>query len=225
MRMRHKTNLDERLQNCMDVMPILGVPDRNLKRMLEEYQNYLNLFELFGNDNPVYLELGCGCGGFSIEHAKRYPDINLSAVERMGNVIITALENAKKENLPNLRFLNIPVEVLQCYLKSGDISRIYLNFSTPLPETTREKQRLTSKRFLNIYRDLLCEKGEIHQKTDSMHFFEYSLEQFSTYGFKVKNISLDLHNSSFATENIITEYERKFSEKGMPIYRVEAVKE
>lgn len=225
MRMRHKNNLDERLQNCTDIMPVLGVPDRNLKRMLEEYKNYLDLPALFGNDNPVYLELGCGCGGFSIEYAKRYPHINVLAVERMGNVIITALENAKKENLPNLRFLNIPVEVLQCYLQSGSIARIFLNFSTPLPETTREKQRLTSKRFLNIYKDLLPVGGEIHQKTDSMHFFEYSLEQFSTYGFKVKNISLDLHNSDFAAENIVTEYERKFAEKGMPIYRVEAVKE
>lgn len=225
MRMRHKNNLDERLSACGDIMPVFGVPDKNLKRMLEEYKNYLDLPALFGNHNPVYLELGCGCGGFSIEHAKRYPDVNLLAAERMGNVLITALENAKKESLPNLRFLNIPAEVLQCYLKSGSIARIYLNFSTPLPEKTREKQRLTSKRFLNIYKDLLPVGGEVHQKTDSMHFFEYSLEQFSLHGFKLKNISLDLHNSEFAAGNIVTEYEKKFTEKGMPIYRAEAVKE
>jgi tRNA (guanine-N7-)-methyltransferase len=223
MRMRHKNNLDERLKNCEDIMPVPSVPDRNLKRMLEEYRNYLDLPAIFGNAHPVYLELGCGCGGFSIEHAKRYPNVNLLAVERMGNVLITALENAKKENLPNLRFLNIPVEVLQCYLKSGSIQRIYLNFSTPLPEKSREKQRLTSDRFLKIYRDLLASGGEIHQKTDSMPFFEYSLAQLSKNGFELKNISLDLHKSEFAAENIVTEYERKFSEKG-PIYRTEAVK-
>ena len=225
MRMRHKPNLDERLHQCLDVMPVFGVPDRNLKRMLQEYQNYLDLKEIFGNDNPVYLELGCGCGGFSIEHAKRYPHINLLAVERMNNVIITALENAKKADLPNLRFLNIPVEVLECYIQRGKISRIYLNFSTPLPETTREKQRLTSKRFLNIYRNLLCEGGEIHQKTDSMHFFEYSLQQLSQHGFALQNISLNLHESEYVKDNIITEYEKKFLEKNMPIYRLEGVKQ
>lgn len=225
MRMHRKNNLEERLKNCADVAPVMGVPDRNLKRLLETYRSYLDLPALFGNGNPVYLELGCGCGGFCIEYARRHPEVNLLAVERMSNVIITALENAKKADLPNLRFLNIPVEVLQCYLKSGTIGRIFLNFSTPLPEKTREKQRLTSQRFLNIYRDLLPVGGEVWQKTDNREFFEYSLEQFSSHGFRLKNISLDLHASPFAAENIVTEYERKFSDMGMPIYRLEAVKE
>lgn len=224
MRMRHKNNLEERLEACRDIMPVFRVPDRNLKRMVEEYRDELDLKALFGNDNPVYLELGCGCGGFSVEHAKRFPSVNLLAVERMSNVLITALESAKREELPNLKFLNIPVEVLQCYLKSGSIERIYLNFSTPLPKKTNEKQRLTSSRFLTIYRDLLSEGGEIRQKTDSRPFFEYSLEQLSAHGFVLKNISLDLHHSDYATENIPTEYERKFAEKGLPIYKVEAVK-
>lgn len=224
MRMRHKNNLEERLENCTDVMPVFGVPDKNLKRMAEEYRNYLDLPALFKNNNPVYLELGCGQGGYSIEFAKRNPGINLLAVERMGNVLITALENAQRENLPNLKFLNIPVEVLECYLKRGEISRIILNFSTPLPEKSRQKQRLTSPRFLNIYRNLLPVGGEIWQKTDSMFFFEYSLEQLSLNGFVLKNISLDLHNSAYAEENIITEYERKFIEKGLPIYKLEAIK-
>lgn len=224
MRMRHKSNLEERLTNCADVMPVFGVPDKNLKRMAEEYRNYLDLPALFGNDNPVYLELGCGQGGYSIEFARRNPNINLLAVERMGNVLITALENAQKAALPNLKFLNIPVEVLECYLRRGEISCIILNFSTPLPEKSRQKQRLTSPRFLHIYRNLLPVGGEIRQKTDSMFFFEYSLEQLSQNGFLLKNISLDLHNSPYAAENIVTEYERKFIEKGLPIYKAEAVK-
>ncbi len=225
MRMHRKNNLEERLLRCTDVAPVMGVPDRNLKRLLENYREYLDLAAIFGNENPVFLELGCGCGGFCIEYARRHPEINLLAVERMSNVIITALENAKKAALPNLRFLNIPVEVLQCYLKSGAIGRIFLNFSTPLPEKTRERQRLTSPRFLNIYRDLLPVGGEVWQKTDNQAFFEYSLEQFSLHGFRLKNISLDLHKSAFAAENIVTEYERRFSDMGMPIYRLEAVKE
>lgn len=205
-------------------MPVPSVPDRNLKRMIEEYRNYLDLPAIFGNDNPVYLELGCGCGGFSIEHAKRHPDVNLLAVERMGNVLITALENAMPENLPNLRFLNIPVEVLQCYLHSGSIDRIYLNFSTPLPEKTRAKQRLTSDRFLRIYSDLLSDKGEIRLKTDSTFFFEYSLERLSVHGFTLQTVRFDLHHSEFAEGNIVTEYERKFLEKGETICYLEAVK-
>ena len=225
MRMHRKSNLEARLARCADVAPVMGVPDRNLKRLLENYRNYLDLPALFGNHNPVYLELGCGCGGFCIEYARRNPNVNLLAVERMSNVILTALENAQKANLPNLRFLNIPVEVLQCYLKSGSVGRIFLNFSTPLPEKTRERQRLTSKRFLDIYKDLLPSGGEVWQKTDDMHFFEYSLEQFSANGFRLQNISLDLHKSPFAAENIVTEHERKFSDMGMPIYRLEAVKE
>ena len=111
------------------------------------------------------------------------------------------------------------MEVLQCYLKSGSVGRIFLNFSTPLPEKTRERQRLTSKRFLDIYKDLLPSGGEVWQKTDDMHFFEYSLEQFSANGFRLQNISLDLHKSPFAAENIVTEYESRFAEKGPPIYR------
>ncbi len=224
MRMRHKNNLEERLLACRDIMPVFGVPDKNLKRMCEEFTAYLDLKAVFGNANPVHLELGSGCGGFSIEYAKRNPHINVLAVERMGNVLITALENAQKENLPNLRFLNIPVEVLRCYIKDGEIEKILLNFSTPLPEKTREKQRLTSVRFLTIYKQLLTKKGEIHQKTDNMGFFEYSLSQFSKYGFTLQDISLDLHRSVYAEDNIVTEYEDKFASKGLPIYRVVAVK-
>ena len=96
MRMHRKNNLEERLLRCTDVAPVMGVPDRNLKRLLENYREYLDLAAIFGNENPVFLELGCGCGGFCIEYARRHPEINLLAVERMSNVIITALENAKK---------------------------------------------------------------------------------------------------------------------------------
>ena len=224
MRMRHKSNLEERLRECADVMAVSGLPDKNLKRMVQEYENLLDLTALFGNDNPVYLEVGCGAGAFCVEHARLYPDVNLLAVERMSNVLITALERAKRFSLPNLRFMNTPAEVLTCYVPRQSVSRIYLNFSTPLPEKTREKQRLTAPRFLAIYRELLSEGGLVCQKTDDMHFFEYSLEQFSANGFRLQNISLDLHDSRYADENIVTEYEMKFLGKGAPIYRLEAVK-
>lgn len=205
-------------------MPVSSLPEKNTKKLAQEYRAYLDFSALFGNDNPVYLELGCGLGGFAIEHAERYPQINFIGVEKTGNVLITALERAKEKNLPNLRFLCVPAETLECFFPEGSVKKIFLNFSTPLPETSRERQRLTAPRFLRIYRKILSGGGEIVQKTDSAAFFEYSLCRFSEEGFSFRDVSLDLHNSAFAEENIVTEYERKFSSMGKPIYRLTAVK-
>lgn len=224
MRMRRKRRLDERIERCSDVLIARDYLTADTRRVIAEKKSLLSYRDIFGNDNPVHVELGCGLGRFCIELAKRYPDINVIAVERTSNVIITALETAQREKLPNLRFLNIPVECLQVYLPESSVERIYLNFSTPLPKAGYAKQRLTHPRFIEIYTNVLKEGGEIHQKTDSMHFFEYSLEQFSSCGYALKNISLDLHNSDFAENNIVTEYENNFASKGLPIYRLEAVK-
>lgn len=224
MRMRRKRHLDERLLNCSDVLVAKDYLNADTQEAIRTRKHLINTEELFGNSNPLHVELGCGLGGFCIELAKRNPDINILAVERISNVLVTAMERAKEENLPNLKFMNIPVECIQAYLKSESAEKIYLNFSTPLPKAGYIKQRLTHPRFLKIYKDILKSGGEIHQKTDSMHFFEYSLEQFSKEGFLLKNISLDLHNSDFAEGNIVTEYEKNFSDKGMPIYRLEALK-
>lgn len=120
-----------------------------------------------------------------------------------------------------MRFLHVGAEVLQKYIRPGTIGRIYLNFSCPFPKKAYENKRLTNVRFLTIYKDLLAPGAEIHQKTDNMHFFEFSLEQYSLAGYKLKNVSLDLHASGFE-ENIITEYEQRFLSQGLPIYRLEA---
>ena len=98
---------------------------------------------------------------------------------------------------------------------------IFLNFSCPFPKKSHASHRLTSPTFLKLYKELLCENGEIHQKTDNQQLFEYSLEQLSQFGFALKNISLDLHNSDFKG-NIVTEYEQRFVSLGQPIYRLEA---
>lgn len=224
MRMRRKRNLEPRVEACKSVLVARDKMNKEALEAIGERRYILSFKEIFGNDNPVYLELGCGLGSFAIEHAKRYPDINLLAVEKISNVLVTAMERAMGENLPNLRFLNMPVECLEAYISDESVERIYLNFSTPLPKSSYARQRLTSPRFLDIYKKILVKGGEIHQKTDSMPFFEYSLEQFSADGFILKNISLDLHSSKYAEDNIVTEYEKNFSDKGMPIYKLEAVK-
>jgi len=224
MRMRRKRNLEPRLNACSSVIVARDHMGKEALSAIAERRYLLSYEEIFGNNNPVYLELGCGLGAFCIEFARRNPNVNILAVERISNVLVTATERALKEGLPNLRFMNMPVECLEAYIPDESVSRIFLNFSTPLPKSSCARQRLTSPRFLNIYKKLLSRGGEIHQKTDSASFFEYSLEQFSSCGFILKNISLDLHSSKFASENIITEYEKSFSDKGLPIYKLEAVK-
>ena len=110
---------------------------------------------------------------------------------------------------------------LESYIPAGCIGRIYLNFSCPFPKKSYASHRLTHRRFLEIYSVLLKPHAEIHQKTDNRNFFEFSLEEFSDCGWTMKNISLDLHASDFE-DNIVTEYEKRFSEQGFPIYRLEA---
>ena len=123
--------------------------------------------------------------------------------------------------LPNVRFLKLSAQYLWRYIPQKSIERIYLNFSCPFPKEAYRNHRLTAPRFLRIYRQILADGARIWQKTDNMHFFEFSIESLSQNGFVLENVSLDLHHSGFAG-NIVTEYERRFSEQGLPIYRLEA---
>lgn len=221
MRMRKKKHLEERLADCNNILTLRS-DDCNFLTAIEK-KEYIDTEALFGNSNPVVLEVGCGKGGFACELAKREPNINILALEKCANVVVIAAENAEKNNLTNLRFLHVGAEYLEKYLKPESIERIYLNFSCPYPKRAYENHRLTNPRFLKSYEALLKKGAEIHQKTDNMHFFEYSIEQLTGYGFALKNISLDLHNSDFEG-NIETEYEHRFASQGMPIYRLEAYK-
>lgn len=219
MRMRRKKNLEGRLADCGDRIIYLDRQDKNFQA--KEENRLLDLGEIFGNGNPVELEIGCGKGQFSREIAKRNPHINYLAVEKSSNVIVDAAEQAIDEGISNLRFARGDANYLESFIPPASVKNIYLNFSCPYPKNTYASHRLTHRNFLEIYKRLLAEGGEIYQKTDNMHFFEFSLAEFSQSGFGLKNISLDLHNSGFEG-NIMTEYEQKFSEQGMPIYRLEA---
>ena len=224
MRMRRKRNLEPRIEACKDLLLVRGAPCLNLKEAEQNFRALLNYKEVFGSDNPVELEVGCGNGGFIKELAKRQPSKNFLCVEICDNVILTAMERIREEGIPNVRFLNIPAEILRCYLPEGSIEKIYLNFSTPLPEHSREKQRLTSPRFLKIYDALLKKGGAIFQKTDSEEFFDYSLKEIGGYGFEIQFVTRDLHQSEYAKDNIITEYERGFLEQGKRIFALTAIK-
>ena len=219
MRMRRKKHLEERLAECGDMIIYMDREDRNFE--VKDTESILGFEELFGNSNPVELEIGCGKGQFICELAQRQPDTNFLAVEKASNVIVDAADKAIKLGLKNVRFLRGGAEYLESYIPAGSIGRIYLNFSCPFPKKSYASHRLTHRRFLAIYEKLLKPHAEIHQKTDNRNFFEFSLEEFSDCGWTLKNISLDLHASDFEG-NIVTEYEQRFSEQGFPIYRLEA---
>lgn len=221
MRMRRKKNLDERLAACRPVMLYMQCQNEHANDPLSE-EFFVGSEKTFGNSNSIYLEIGCGKGGFAVEFAKQNPDINLIAVEKTPNVLVTGAEAEMALQLPNLRFCMGQAEYLDHMFHEHTVDRLFLNFSCPFPKKQYANHRLTHARFLEIYRRVLKENAEIHQKTDNMHFFEFSIEQFSQCGFPLKNISLDLHNSGFEG-NIVTEYEKRFSDLGQPIYRLEAV--
>jgi tRNA (guanine-N7-)-methyltransferase len=186
----------------------------------EDYKGRWN--ELFGNDNPVHIEVGTGKGQFITGMAQANPDINYIGIELFDSVIVIAAKKAVDAGQPsNLRLLNVNGSKLEEYFAKGDVSRVYLNFSDPWPKTRHAKRRLTHAGFLSLYENVLIDNGEIHFKTDNRGLFEYSLISMTDYGMQLKLVSLDLHNDD-VEDNIMTEYEEKFSSKGQPIYRLEA---
>jgi tRNA (guanine-N7-)-methyltransferase len=218
--MRHKKNLDKRLEAVSDYL--ITARNNSLNFNDAENENHiLDMQSIFANSNPLYLEVGCGKGQFGCTFAKNNPDANIICVEKVQDVIVLACEQAKEMGLTNIKFLSCSAEYLLSHLPQNSFETIFLNFSCPYPKKKYESHRLTSERFLTIYKKLLKPNAPIIQKTDNMHFFEYSIESFSKNGFELSNVSLDLHNSDFEG-NIVTEYEEKFSSQGFPIYRLEA---
>ena len=219
MRMRYKKHLEERMQAIAPVL--LHREMEEFYRLSEEEKNFVvDPKTVFGNDNPLYLELGCGKGSFAIQSAKLHPDRNYIALEKLSNVIVVGCEQAMREQLPNLRFLNCRAENLLHYLPEQSVTEILLNFSCPFPKKTYANRRLTSPNYLALYKRLLADGGIIRQKTDDKPFFDYSLESYAENGFETFDITLDL--PADAEGNIVTEYESKFREIGKPIYAVKA---
>ena len=177
--------------------------------------------EIFGNDHPIHVEVGSGKGAFVSGMAKANPEINYIGIDIQKSVLSYALDKVLATAVPNIKLLWVDGSDLTDYFEEGEIDRLYLNFSDPWPKKRHEKRRLTYQSFLATYQQILPEKGEIHFKTDNRGLFEYSLVSFSQYGMKLKGVWLDLHASDFE-DNVLTEYEQKFANKGQVIYRVEA---
>ncbi len=177
---------------------------------------------VFGNDQPIYLEVGMGKGRFITELAMRYPDRNYVGIEKYSSVLLRALE--KREQLPelsNLYFLRMDAEELPEVFGEDEVSGIYLNFSDPWPKDRHAKRRLPSKEFLARYARILKPEGKVEFKTDNRALFDFALEQVEEAGWILEESTFDLHhNEKMMQGNIMTEYEERFSSQGNPICKM-----
>lgn len=172
-------------------------------------------------NKKTYLEIGMGKGDFIIANAKRYPNINFIGVEKYDSVLVRAIEKID-EDLPNLKLLRLDANTIDTVFNKN-IDLIYLNFSDPWPKKRHALRRLTSPIFLEKYDKIFKKDAHIIMKTDNRKLFEYSLKSLTDYGYKIEDISLDLHNDEYP-DNIMTEYEQRFVSLNKNIYMVNVKK-
>lgn len=221
MRIRRKKHLLERLDELKNYIMVLDESIKNVNEAIK-VKSYLDYNSIFGNDNPLELEIGCGKGNFISTIASNNKVTNFIAVEMLQNIVVMAAEKVKDKGLKNVIFFNSGAEYLPRYIKDDSISNIYLNFSPPFPKDGQESKRLTSKRFVNYYKDFLIKGGKVYQKTDDKDFFEYSKNSFMENGFEVSDLTKEYNEDKISST--LTEYEEKFKNLGMKIYYLEAKK-
>ncbi len=208
-----------RLRNVKNKEEILNASSFLVKNP-KDYCGRWNIY--FGNKNPIYIEIGMGKGQFIREHAKKFPNINFIGIEKYDSVVAKCLPKIDEE-LTNLAIIRMDaLEINQVFDK--EISKIFLNFSDPWPKKRHHLRRLSSKVFLEKYEKIFILDKDICMRTDNEDLFCYSLMSFSEAGYILRNLTFDLHRDYQKDELITTEYEDRFSERGMPIYSVEAVK-
>ncbi|MBR2603567.1 MAG: tRNA (guanosine(46)-N7)-methyltransferase TrmB [Bacilli bacterium] len=177
--------------------------------------------KVFNNSNPIHIEIGMGKGDFIIGMALKYPDINFIGIEMYDSVLMHAVKKLDELDIPNLRLIRMDANEIDEVFKK-EIDLLYLNFSDPWPKNRNAKRRLTHERLLSKYDKIFKKDKVIFMKTDNIKLFAFSIESLSEYGYTIKNITLDLHNEDI--DNVETEYEKKFSSKGIKINRLEAYK-
>ena len=209
MRMRKKKHGEERILACAELL----IQDPTL---LKDEPSVA----FADKSKPLCLEIGCGKGNFAVGMAQKHPEDNFIAMERVPDVCCIALEKAmacKDARPDNLRFIIGNADNLEEWFPEKCLDRIYLNFSDPWPKAGHAKRRLTHRIFLERYKKLLKDGGLLIFKTDNVGLFDFSLEEFAEFGLKVEWMTRDLHNSERAEDNVMTEYEKNFSEKGFTI--------
>lgn len=191
--------------------------------ILEPKEHFGAWHQVFQNHNPIHVEIGMGKGNFIIENAKRYPEINFIGIEKFDSVIVRAIEKLEvTEVLPNLRLIRMDaLHIMEVF--DHEITTIYLNFSDPWPKKRHQNRRLTSPLFLQKYDSLFCHEKRLIMKTDNRQLFAYSVMSIANYGYQLEELSLDLYQDN-VKDNIPTEYEERFANKGFPIYKLVAIK-
>lgn len=208
MRLRRKKNRDTRFEKCIELNL---EPTESLKD---------DIYNFFSKDLPLEIEIGSGKGGFITKNALLNPNRQYISVERVKDCIIMGMEKAINSELKNIRFLCADAEILTSVLPEKCADIIYINFCDPWPKAAHAKRRLTHRRMIKHYLPLLKDDGKICFKTDNDGLFEFSLEEFNELKFELSNVTFDLHSTD--TPNIMTEYEKRFSDIGVKIKRLEA---
>ncbi|XMB87430.1 tRNA (guanosine(46)-N7)-methyltransferase TrmB [Mycoplasmatota bacterium WC44] len=203
MRLRNVKGAAELIENNSDII----IPNP------ENHKGKWN--KVFGNDNPIHIEIGCGKGQYIYEMAIKYPDINFIAIDMFDSVIVRALQKFIDNKLPNVRLLRFDAFNIDDIFDK-EVDTIYLNFSDPWPKERHAKRRLTHEKFLFKYEKIII--NDIIFKTDNIDLFNYSVESMTEYGMDIKEVTYDLH--SLNVENVMTEFEKKFSNLGMKINRI-----
>lgn len=209
MRMRKKPNLQPRMEACADWLI------REPETMKGKWRS------LKPDAKELRVEVGCGKGKFTVETAASEPDILLIAMEVCPDAMVMGMERAKEMGLSNVFFIDADVARMEEFFEPDEIDLIYINFCDPWPKSKQAKRRLTHHTFLEKYRRLLREGGQIHFKTDNAKLFAWSLEEFAAYGYDVRNVTDDLHKDG--PVGIMTGYEEKFYALGTPIHRCEII--
>ena len=208
MRLRHVKDAEKIINNC----------DYMINNSIE-YKGIWN--NLFHNQNPIHIEIGMGKGDFIINMALKNPNINFIGIEKFDSVLVRAIQKLDVQ-IPNLKFIRMDAnEIENVFFK--EIDTIYLNFSDPWPKKRHAFRRLTSPNFLKKYDDLFKKKCHIIQKTDNKDLFAFSIKSFNNYGYIINDLTFDLQNDDYP-ENVETEYEKKFKNKGNPIYMIDVTK-
>lgn len=205
MRLRHKAN---------------AIPEmkENKKIYFDASVNKGKWKEIFGNDNPIHLEIGAGKGDFITQMANSNKDINYIALEMNTNAFVVASRKMLDEEMKNVRAIIGNAENLEDFFDKGEVDKIYLNFSTPWPKKRHHKRRLSHKRFLDRYKQIISDGAELELKTDNEDFFDASCAYFVDFGMDIEKVDRDLD----INESVVTEYETKFRNRDMPIYFVAA---
>ena len=208
MRMRKKKNLIPRMERCGDFL------------VRDPYDRRGSWRELMPQARELRLELGCGKGRFTAGTAAAEPDVLFIAVEMVPDAMVVAMERCVNAGLTNVYFVDANADQLPSFFAPGEVDRIYLNFSDPWPSNRHAKRRLTHGNFLRLYRQVLKMGGQIHFKTDNQGLFEFSVDEIPNFGFTLSEVTRNLHE--YGPVGVMTDYEAKFYEQGLPINRLVA---